>query len=76
MTVWGWAGLGFNILVLGIAAMGLIMDFKLCENIVTQRQPKAFEWFGAFALLVSLVWIYFEALKLAARLSVLTGGND
>ena len=34
MTVWGWAGLGFNILVLGIAAMGLIMDFKLCENIV------------------------------------------
>ena len=75
-TTWAWVGLGFNILVLGVAAMGLIMDFKLCEDIVEKRQPKAFEWFGAFALLVSLVWIYFEALKLVARMTVLTGGND
>ena len=75
-TTWAWVGLGFNILVLGVAAMGLIMDFKLCEDIVAQRQPKTFEWFGAFALLVSLVWIYFEAVKLVARMTVLTGGND
>jgi len=71
-----WIGLGFNLLVLGVAAMWLVFDFGLVEEKVKNGAPKYMEWFCAFALIVTLVWIYYEAVKLAARLAILFGGRE
>jgi uncharacterized YccA/Bax inhibitor family protein len=66
-----WAGLGLNVLILGVAAMWLIMDFKLIEDKVNEGAPRAIEWYCGFALIVTLAWIYFEAVKIAFRLAIL-----
>lgn len=67
----GYIGLGVNLLFLGIASFMLIFDFKLTEDQVKRGAPKYMEWFCGFALLVSLAWIYLEAVKLVIRLAVL-----
>lgn len=72
----GLIGLGINVLILGVASLGLIIDFGMVEQRVTQGGPKAEEWYLAFALIVSLAWVYFEAVKLAARLAILFGNRD
>ncbi len=64
-------GLGLNVLILGLASMGLIIDFGTIDEAVKNRAPKYMEWFCAFALIVTLSWIYFEAVKLAFRLALL-----
>jgi uncharacterized YccA/Bax inhibitor family protein len=70
-------GIGINVLILGIAALTLIIDFGQIEAIVNDgRQSKKMEWYGAFALLVTLAWIYMEAVKLAFRLAILLGNRD
>lgn len=69
-------GLGLNVLILGIAAMWLIMDFGLVEEKVKSGAPKHMEWFCGFALIVSLAWIYWEAVKLAFRLAILFANRD
>ena len=51
----------------------LIFDFKLIEDKVNAGAPRYMEWFCGFALIVSLAWIYFEAVKLVLRLSSLFG---
>lgn len=58
-----------NIVVCAIAAFNFIIDFDTIERIANSNANKAFEWYGAFSLLVTLVWVYFEFLKLLARLS-------
>lgn len=72
----GYIGLGINVLILGVAALGLIIDFGLVEQRVTQGGPKSEEWFLSFCLIVSLAWVYFEAVKLVARLAILFGSRD
>jgi uncharacterized YccA/Bax inhibitor family protein len=72
----GLLGLGINIFILIIASLWLVLDFKLVEENVAAGAPKHMEWYCAFALLVSLAWIYFEAVKLVVRLAVLFGGRD
>jgi len=72
----GLIGLGFNVLILGVASLGLIIDFGMVEDRVTKGGPKAEEWFLAFALIVSLAWVYFEAVKLVFRLAILLGNRD
>ena len=71
-----WIGVGLNVLFLGVAALGLIMDFGLIEQKVNARAPKEMEWYCSFGLLVSLAWIYFEAVKLCLRLAIIFGGRD
>jgi uncharacterized YccA/Bax inhibitor family protein len=71
----GLLGLGINIFILGIASLWLIMDFQLVEEKISSGAPKYMEWYCGFALLVTLAWIYYEAVKLIVRLAVLFGNR-
>jgi uncharacterized YccA/Bax inhibitor family protein len=64
----GALGIAVNVIVIGIAAFNLLLDFDLVERGVAARAPKYMEWYGAFALLVTLVWLYIELLRLLSRL--------
>ena len=64
----GVLGIGFSLLVVGIAALNLILDFGLIEAGVAAEAPKYMEWYGGFSLLVTLVWLYLEVLRLLAKL--------
>ncbi|MBX3355747.1 MAG: Bax inhibitor-1/YccA family protein [Phycisphaeraceae bacterium] len=68
-------GLGLNAAILIIAALTLIMDFGQIEAAVDSRAPSSVEWYLAFGLTVSMVWIFFEALKLAFRLALIFGNR-
>ncbi len=61
-------GIGFSLFVVVIASMNLVLDFDLIEQGVQRGLPKYFEWYGAFALLVTLVWLYLEILHLLSKL--------
>ena len=65
----GVLGIAVNVLVIGIAAFNLLLDFDLAERGVAARAPKYMEWYVAFALLVTLVWLYIEILRLLSRLA-------
>lgn len=61
-------GIGFSALVVGIAALNLIIDFDFIEQGAQRLLPKNYEWYGAFGLMVTLVWLYLEILNLLAKL--------
>ena len=60
--------IGFSAVVVVIAALNLILDFDLIESGVSAGAPKYMEWYGAFALVVTLVWLYLELLRLLSKL--------
>jgi uncharacterized YccA/Bax inhibitor family protein len=60
-------GIGFSLLVVVIAALNLVLDFDLIENGARSGAPKYMEWYGAFALMITLVWLYFEILRLLSK---------
>ncbi|HET6587758.1 MAG TPA: Bax inhibitor-1/YccA family protein [Oleiagrimonas sp.] len=64
----GALGIGFSLLVIGLAAMNLALDFDIIDQGVAQGAPKYMEWYGAFALMVTLVWLYMEILRLLSKL--------
>jgi len=64
----GLIGIGFSVVVVGIAALNLILDFDLIEKGSQQGAPKYMEWYGAFALMVTLIWLYLEILRLLGQL--------
>jgi uncharacterized YccA/Bax inhibitor family protein len=61
-------GIGFSVVVVVIAALNLILDFDMIEQGASARAPKYMEWYGAFALVVTLVWLYLEILRLLSKL--------
>lgn len=61
-------GIGFSAVVVVIAALNLIIDFDFIEQGARNMLGKSFEWYGAFGLLVTLVWLYIEILNLLAKL--------
>jgi uncharacterized YccA/Bax inhibitor family protein len=61
-------GIGFSVVVVGIAALNLVLDFDFIERGAEVGAPKYMEWYGAFGLLVTLVWLYLEILRLLAKL--------
>ncbi|WEN15465.1 Bax inhibitor-1/YccA family protein [Rhodanobacter sp. AS-Z3] len=61
-------GIAFSAVVVVIAALNLILDFDMIEQGVQARAPKYMEWYGAFALVVTLVWLYLELLRLLSKL--------
>ncbi len=61
-------GIGFSVVVVIIAALNLVLDFDFIETGVERGAPKYMEWYGAFGLLVTLVWLYLEILRLLAKL--------
>jgi len=64
----GLVGIGFSLFVVVIAALNLVLDFDFIERGAEQRAPKYMEWYAAFGLLVTLVWLYLEILRLLAKL--------
>ncbi|MEO7067857.1 MAG: Bax inhibitor-1/YccA family protein [Rhodanobacter sp.] len=61
-------GIGFSAVVVVIAALNLVLDFDFIESGVKAGAPKYMEWYGAFALVVTLVWLYLEILRLLSKL--------
>jgi uncharacterized YccA/Bax inhibitor family protein len=64
----GAIGIGFSVFVVIIAALNLVLDFDFIEQGVAAGAPKYLEWYGAFGLMVTLIWLYFEILRLVAKL--------
>ena len=64
----GWLGIGFSAFVVVIAALNLVLDFDFIEKGVESGAPKAMEWYAAFGLIVTLVWLYLEILRLLSKL--------
>ncbi len=62
-------GIGFSVIVVIVAALNLILDFDLIEQGVAQGAPKYMEWYGGFALVVTLVWLYLEILRLLSKVN-------
>ena len=58
----------FSLFVVAIAALNLVLDFDFIEQGSENGLPKHMEWFGAFSLMVTLVWFYLEILRLLAKL--------
>lgn len=65
----GMMGIGFSLLVIGIAAMNLLLDFDFIEKNALHGAPKHMEWYSAFGLMVTLVWLYLEILRLLSKLN-------
>lgn len=61
-------GIGFSLLVVGIAALNLVLDFDFIERGANAGAPKYMEWYGAFGLMVTLVWLYLEMLRLLSKI--------
>lgn len=61
-------GIGFSIFVCIIASLNFLTDFNLIEEGVEAGAPKYMEWYGAFGVLVTLIWLYIEILRLLAKL--------
>ena len=64
----GTYGIIFSLIVVGIAALNLVLDFDFIENGAEKGAPKYMEWVGALGLMVTLVWLYIELLRLLAKL--------
>ena len=60
-------GIGISLFVVAIAALNLILDFDMIEKGAQMGAPKYMEWYGAFGLMITMVWLYLEILKLLSR---------
>ena len=65
----GLVGIGFSLFVVVIAALNLILDFDMITRGANAMAPKYMEWYGAFGLMVTLIWLYLEMLRLLSKLS-------
>jgi uncharacterized YccA/Bax inhibitor family protein len=61
-------GIAFSLFVCTIAALNLVLDFDFIEQGVNAGAPKFMEWYGAFGIMVTLVWLYLEILRLLSKL--------
>ena len=61
-------GIVFSLVVVAIAALNLVLDFDYIEQGAEQGAPKYLEWYGAFSLMVTLIWLYLEILRLLSKL--------
>jgi len=64
----GMIGIGFSLFVVVLASLNLVLDFQFVEEGAQNQLPKYMEWYGAFALLTTLIWLYIEILRLLAKL--------
>jgi uncharacterized YccA/Bax inhibitor family protein len=60
-------GILINLVIIVVAALNLIMDFDFIERGSQMGAPKFMEWYGAFGLMVTLIWLYLEFLRLLSR---------
>jgi len=64
----GLMGIGFSLVIVGVAALNLVLDFDMIEKGVQARAPQYFEWYASFGLMITLVWLYIEILRLLSKL--------
>lgn len=64
-----WIGIGISLVIVIVAALNLVLDFDFIESGAEQGAPKYMEWYGAFGLMVTLVWLYIEMLRLLSKLA-------
>jgi uncharacterized YccA/Bax inhibitor family protein len=64
----GIVGIGFSLIVVAVASLNLVLDFDFIEQGVQMGAPKYMEWYGAFGIMVTLVWLYIEILRLLSKL--------
>jgi uncharacterized YccA/Bax inhibitor family protein len=64
----GPAGIGISVFIVAIAALNLVLDFDFIEEGAEAGLPKYMEWYGAFSLMVTLIWLYMEILRLLSKL--------
>jgi uncharacterized YccA/Bax inhibitor family protein len=64
----GTIGILFSLFVVAVAALNLVLDFDFIERGVNYGAPKYMEWYGAFGIMVTLVWLYLEVLRLLSKL--------
>jgi uncharacterized YccA/Bax inhibitor family protein len=64
----GWVGISISLVIVGIAAFNLLVDFAVIEDGVNRGSPRFMEWYCGMALLVTLVWLYLEILRLLSKL--------
>jgi uncharacterized YccA/Bax inhibitor family protein len=60
-------GIGISLFVVIIASLNLIIDFDMIETGARMGAPKYMEWYGAFGLMVTLIWLYMEILRLLSK---------
>jgi uncharacterized YccA/Bax inhibitor family protein len=60
-------GIGISVFIVIIAALNLILDFDMIESAARMGAPKYMEWYGAFGLMVTLIWLYLEILRLLSK---------
>ncbi|MCW3461982.1 Bax inhibitor-1/YccA family protein [Chitinophaga nivalis] len=65
----GTFGIIFSLVVVGVAALNLILDFDMIEQGAAHGAPKYYEWYASFGLMVTLVWLYLEILRLLSKLN-------
>lgn len=68
-------GIGISVVIVIVAALNLIIDFDTIQRAAQSGAPKYFEWYSAFALMVTLVWLYVEMLRLLALIAQFTGSS-
>jgi len=61
--------IGFSIVIVVVASLNLVLDFDFIEEAAEKKAPKYMEWYGAFGLLVTLIWLYLEILRLLSKLN-------
>jgi uncharacterized YccA/Bax inhibitor family protein len=64
----GMIGIVFSLFVCAIAALNLVLDFDFVEQGVSYGAPKYMEWYGAFGIMVTMVWLYLEILRLLSKM--------
>jgi uncharacterized YccA/Bax inhibitor family protein len=65
----GWLSIGFSVVVCGVAASNFLLDFAMIEEASAHGAPSYMEWYGAFGVLVTFVWLYLEILRLLSKLN-------
>lgn len=61
--------IGFSLVIVAIAALNLVLDFSFIDDAAQAGAPKYMEWYGAFGLMVTLIWLYLEILRLLSKLA-------
>ena len=62
-------GIGISVVIVIVASMNLMLNFDFIEQAVAAQAPRYMEWYGAFGLMIALVWLYLEILRLLALLN-------
>ena len=65
----GPVGIGISVVIVIVAALSFITDFNFIERGAQNMLPKSYEWYGAFGLMVTLIWLYMEILRLLAKVN-------